>query len=121
MQFIKKLKTDQASIKMAEHYWMATVILIVVIIACIGIVYHQQMEVTNCRGSLNELRNKIEYLVEQRGKCEELSKHALTLKELSDKLLNWMFSNTDRIMKDAEECQILLQQLAQNVTVLAAW
>ena len=119
MQFIKKLKTDQASSKMVERYWTATVILIIIIIACIGIIVHRQIEVDNCRSSVNELRNRIEDLVEQSGKSKELSSHALTLKEQADKFLNQMFSNEDRLIKEAKECEELLRQLAQNVTVLA--
>ena len=98
---------------------MATVILIVIIIACIGIIVHRQMELDNCLSSHTKCRNKIEALVEQKGANEEKRDHALTLKEQADLFLKRTFASEDRLIQDAKECQTLVRQLVQNVTALA--
>ena len=69
---MKKLKTDQAPAgwPSVTGWHCYTVILIFIVVACIGIIYHQQMEaVVNFRStcSLNELRDKIEDWVKQMG------------------------------------------------------
>ena len=101
-----------------ERYWMATLLLTVIIIACIGVIYHRQMEVINCQSKDTESRGKIESLVEQKGANEEKRSHALTLKEQADQFLNRMFSKEDRLIEDAKDCQKFVRQLVQNVTAL---
>lgn len=98
---------------------MATLLLIVIIVACIGIIYHRQMEVINCWSRDTESRGKIETLVHQTGANEEKKSHALTLKEQADEFLKRTFKDNDRLIKDAKECQTLVKQLVQNVTALA--
>ena len=120
MQFVKS-KTDlQASSKRAERYWMATLILIVLIIACIGIIVNLQMEVNNCLRGHSEFRNKIKTLAELKEKIEEENSRAVILKKQTDRFLNRMFSNEDRLVKDAKECELHLRQLLQNATALAS-
>ena len=102
-----------------ERYWMATLLLIVIIVACIGIIYHRQMAVNDCLSSHTKSRDKIENLVEQKGANEEKKIHALTLKEQADQFLNRTFKDNDRLLKDVEDCRTLVQQLLQNATALA--
>ena len=108
-----------AASTVGERYWMATLLLIVIIVACIGIIYHRQMAVNDCLSSHTKSRDKIEDLVHQTGANEEKKSHALTLKEQADQFLNRTFNDNDRLIKDAKECQTLVQQLVQNVTGLA--
>ena len=107
-----------AASKVGERYWMATLLLIVIIVACIGIIYHQHMEMKNCLSRDTESRGKIETLVEQKGANEQKNNQALTLMEQADKFLNRTMASEDRLIKDAKECQTLVQQLVQNVTAL---
>ena len=65
-----KIQLTAAS-TVGERYWMATLLLIVIIVACIGIIYHRQMAVNDCLSSHTKSRDKIETLVEQKGANEE--------------------------------------------------
>lgn len=114
---VSKTQLTTAS-RIGERYWMATLLLIVIIIACIGIIYHRQMELNNCLSKDTESRGKIETLVEQKGANEEKSSHALTLKEQADQFLSRTFDDKDRLIKDVQDCRTLVEQLVQNMTAL---
>ena len=120
MQLNKSKIYLQAAIGTGERYWMATLILTVVIIACIAVIVQRQVEVNSCWSSHSELAILT-------GKIQEKSNHAQILKEQTDKFLNRTFSNEDRAIKGVEECQKHLRaietstrQLVMNVTSLAA-
>ena len=119
MQFEESKTELKAASKVAERYWMAAILLIVIIIGCIGIIVQRQMELNNCLHSHTEFRNKIEVLIEQKGASEGKSNHALTLKEQADQFLDHTLSYQDRLVKNAAECREHLQQLVQNMTALA--
>ena len=120
-------KTElKAASKIGERYWMATYLLIFIVVACIGIIIHRQMELNNCLSSHTEFRNKIEVLVAQKGANEEKSKTALALKEQNNKILERLFSNEDRALKGAVNCEEHLREVEastrqafQNMTILA--
>ena len=119
MQFDGVKTQLTAASAVGERYWSFTLILIVIIIACIGIIVHRQMEVNTCWSRDTESRGKMENLVRQSGANEEKSSHALTLQQQANQFLNRTFNDNDRLIKDAKECQTLVQQLVQNVTGLA--
>ena len=126
MQLNKSKIELQTAIGTGERYWMATIILTVIIIACVAVVVERQVEVNSCWSSHNESRNKIENLSVMKGKIEEQTNHAVTLKEQTDQFLNRTFSNEDRAIKGVEDCQKRLRdietstrQLVANVTSLA--
>ena len=119
VQFEESKTELKTASKVAERYRMAAILLIVIIIACIGIIVHQQMGLNNYLNSHSEFRKKMETLVEQKGAYERKSSHALTLKKQTDQFLNRTLSDYDRLVKDVKECQIHLQQLVQNVAALA--
>ena len=102
----------------AEHYWMASILLIVIIMACIGIIIHRQMEVNNCWSSHNKFRNKLEDLAQLKGKIEEKNNQALILKEQTDKILERTFFNEDRTIKGVEECQKRLREIEASTRKL---
>ena len=116
----------QTAIGTGERYWMATLILTVIIIACVAVIIERQVEVNSCWSIHSECRNKIEELVEVKGKIEVKTNHAVILKEQTDQFLNRTFSNEDRAIKGIEDCQKRLRdmetsvrKLLMNVTSLA--
>lgn len=118
MQLNKSKIYLQAAIGTGERYWTATLILTVIIIACVAVIVERQVEVNGCWSSHSELAVLT-------GKIQEKSNHAQILKEKTDQFLNRTFSNEDRAIRGFEECQkrlrdieISTRQLVMNVTSL---
>ena len=86
MQLNKSKIEHQAAIRIGERYWMATLLLMVIIIACIGIIVHRQTEVNNCWISHRESRSKIESLIELKGHVQERNNYFTHLASEKDKL-----------------------------------
>ena len=119
-------KELQVAIGTGESYRNATFILIFSIILCAAVIVERQVEVSNCWSTHGECNNKIENLAELKGKFEEKTNHAITLKEQTDRFLNQTFSYQHQVIERVEDCQKHLRdietstrQLVMNVTVLA--
>ena len=109
---LKNSKTElQAAIGTGERYWMATLILTVIIIACIAVIFQFW-------SSHSECSNKLEKLAEMKGKIEEKTNHAVILKKQTDQFLNRTFSNEDRAIKGVEDCQKRLREIETSTRQL---
>ena len=107
------MKLQDAS-RIGERYWMATLLLTIIIIACIAVTVHQQMEVNKCRRSHNECRNRIEELVELKGWIQERNNHSLMLKEKTDLFLSRTFSSEDQAIKRVEDYEKRLREMENS-------
>ena len=125
MQLNTSKKDLQASIGTGESYRMATLILIFFIIVCAAVIVERQVEVNNCWSTHGECRNKIENLAELKGKFEEKTNHAVTLKEQTDQILKRTFLKEDKALEGKEDCEKRLRDIETatrhilNVTLLA--
>ena len=126
MQLTKSKEKLQAAIGTGDHYWMATLILIVVILVCSAVIIERQIEVNNCWSSHSECRNRVEKLAEIKGELKEKNSHSLTLKERNDFFLNRTFSKEDQALKGIQDCEKRLRKIEAatrqhilNVTLLA--
>ena len=117
---LNKSKIDlHTAIGTGERYWTATLILTVIIIACVAVIVQRQVEINSCWSSHSELAIL-------KGKIQEKSNHVQILKEQTDQFLSRTFSKEDRALKEVDYCQkhlrdieISTRQLVVNVTSLA--
>ena len=123
MQLNKSNIELQTAIRTGERYWMATLILTVIIIACVAVIVEKQIEANMCwSGSQVEMcwsGSQVE-MAQIVGKMsiEKETNHAVILKKQTDQFLNRIFTIEDKAIKGVEDCQKHLRDIETSTRKL---